>query len=388
MKPKNRTKFPAARIKKIMQSDEEVGKLAAAVPVLVSKALELFLQSLVEGVADKVRETVPVAATDQKDSTPGSPMTARARARSSFVCLPAHLKKCIETTERFDFLKDLVAEVSAELPAELNVGMSGGVKRTNGLRLLLSIASLATKRSRASTSSAGKRPNNSSTSSINSSVIIDDEGSGSPAKSSNKKQKLHDPSSEPTAHLNPLSISSLLSPSDTVVPSPASYATTAIPVPGVGAGTAVRPISPVQRFPSPRQARPSSPLKQDLTMTAPSPISSMTTAAPTSARPVSPLRTITLQPLASSTHSMDCAADRSTDYLRSLPAAAPPSPVRPLSPLRPLLAFKSDHPQQQQQHASTTAVTPLPVPEEPNSSAAGFPKAVANDEDEDDYDNL
>ncbi|KAB5565009.1 hypothetical protein DKX38_005063 [Salix brachista] len=35
-----------ARIKKIMQADEDVGKIAQAVPVLVSKALELFLQDL------------------------------------------------------------------------------------------------------------------------------------------------------------------------------------------------------------------------------------------------------------------------------------------------------------------------------------------------------
>ena len=31
-----------ARIKKIMQSDEDVGKVAAAVPVIISRALELF----------------------------------------------------------------------------------------------------------------------------------------------------------------------------------------------------------------------------------------------------------------------------------------------------------------------------------------------------------
>jgi histone H3/H4 len=46
MKKKLDTRFPAARIKKIMQADEEVGKIAMATPVLISKALELFLQSL------------------------------------------------------------------------------------------------------------------------------------------------------------------------------------------------------------------------------------------------------------------------------------------------------------------------------------------------------
>ncbi|KAL9451201.1 hypothetical protein AB3S75_012870 [Citrus x aurantiifolia] len=46
MRKKLDTRFPAARIKKIMQADEDVGKIALAVPVLVSKALELFLQDL------------------------------------------------------------------------------------------------------------------------------------------------------------------------------------------------------------------------------------------------------------------------------------------------------------------------------------------------------
>ena len=35
-----------ARIKKIMQSDEEVGKVAAPVPVIISRALELFTETL------------------------------------------------------------------------------------------------------------------------------------------------------------------------------------------------------------------------------------------------------------------------------------------------------------------------------------------------------
>ncbi|KAH9952406.1 histone-fold-containing protein, partial [Lactifluus volemus] len=42
------TKFPVARIKKIMQKDEEVGKVAQATPIVISKALELFLQLVVD----------------------------------------------------------------------------------------------------------------------------------------------------------------------------------------------------------------------------------------------------------------------------------------------------------------------------------------------------
>ena len=39
-----------ARIKKIMQSDEDVGKVAAAVPVIISKALEMFVETLLKRV--------------------------------------------------------------------------------------------------------------------------------------------------------------------------------------------------------------------------------------------------------------------------------------------------------------------------------------------------
>ncbi|XP_036182490.1 dr1-associated corepressor isoform X7 [Myotis myotis] len=47
-KKKYNARFPPARIKKIMQTDEEIGKVAAAVPVIISRALELFLESLLK----------------------------------------------------------------------------------------------------------------------------------------------------------------------------------------------------------------------------------------------------------------------------------------------------------------------------------------------------
>jgi histone H3/H4 len=37
-----------ARIKKIMQIDDDVGKVAAAVPVIISRALELFVETLLK----------------------------------------------------------------------------------------------------------------------------------------------------------------------------------------------------------------------------------------------------------------------------------------------------------------------------------------------------
>ncbi|KAH0455185.1 hypothetical protein IEQ34_015217 [Dendrobium chrysotoxum] len=87
MRKKLGTRFPASRIKKIMQADEDVGKIALPVPVLVSKALELFLQDL----CDRAYEV-----TIQKG----------AKTLNSL-----HLKQCVTTNSAFDFLTDVVNKV-------------------------------------------------------------------------------------------------------------------------------------------------------------------------------------------------------------------------------------------------------------------------------------
>ena len=87
MKKKLDTRFPAARIKKIMQTDEDIGKIAMAVPLLVSKALELFLQDLC-------------------DRTYAVTLKRGAKTVNAF-----HLKQCIQTFNVFDFLKDTVSKV-------------------------------------------------------------------------------------------------------------------------------------------------------------------------------------------------------------------------------------------------------------------------------------
>ncbi|KZV98932.1 histone-fold-containing protein [Exidia glandulosa HHB12029] len=98
MKNRNKqTKFPVARIKRIMQKDEEVGKVAQATPVVIcssaltqyaaAKALELFLERLVKE-AHKV--------------------TSERNARR---VEPYHLKHAIQRTELLDFLKEIVENV-------------------------------------------------------------------------------------------------------------------------------------------------------------------------------------------------------------------------------------------------------------------------------------
>ncbi|KAI9252836.1 histone-fold-containing protein [Phascolomyces articulosus] len=100
MKKKYKTKFPVARIKKIMQLDEDVGKVAQATPVLISKALELFMQSLIDQACQETRQ------------------------RNAKRLSAAHLKKTIETVEQFDFLKDVVANI----PDPIEPSGGGGVE--------------------------------------------------------------------------------------------------------------------------------------------------------------------------------------------------------------------------------------------------------------------
>lgn len=88
MKNKNKsTKFPVARIKKIMQKDEEVGKVAQATPIVISKALELFLGLIIDEASKVTIE------------------------RGSKKVEAYHLKHAVETTEMLDFLKELVEAV-------------------------------------------------------------------------------------------------------------------------------------------------------------------------------------------------------------------------------------------------------------------------------------
>ncbi|KAH9866583.1 hypothetical protein J1614_008274 [Plenodomus biglobosus] len=80
--------FPVARIKRIMQADDDVGKVAQVTPVVVSKALELFMISLVTRAA------------------------AEAKSRNSKRVGAVHLKQAIMKNEQFDFLNDIVSKVA------------------------------------------------------------------------------------------------------------------------------------------------------------------------------------------------------------------------------------------------------------------------------------
>lgn len=86
-KKKFPARFPPARIKQIMQSDDNVGKVAQVVPVLMSQALESFLYQLLD-LSSQVT-----------------------RSRNARTLTPQHLKECIYNEPQFAFLKQVVANV-------------------------------------------------------------------------------------------------------------------------------------------------------------------------------------------------------------------------------------------------------------------------------------
>ncbi|AOA62268.1 NC2 transcription regulator complex subunit [Komagataella phaffii CBS 7435] len=79
-----KTHFPSARIKKLMQSDDDIGKVAQATPVVVGRALELFLCSLVDKSLEVARES------------------------GSRRIQPAHLRKAVAENEQFDFCQSIL----------------------------------------------------------------------------------------------------------------------------------------------------------------------------------------------------------------------------------------------------------------------------------------
>lgn len=102
-----RTKFPTARIKRIMQADEEVGKVAQQTPIAVGKALELFMVQLVQKSAEVAKD------------------------RNSKRITAAMLKQAIDSTNEWDFLRDIVAKVVEEKEGAKSSGRSKGESDTD-----------------------------------------------------------------------------------------------------------------------------------------------------------------------------------------------------------------------------------------------------------------
>ncbi|AMD22241.1 HGL099Cp [Eremothecium sinecaudum] len=98
---KIKTHFPPAKIKKIMQTDEDIGKVSQATPVITGRSLEFFIAMLVEKSSQVAREQ-------------GS------KRISGDI-----MKKTIMADEKFDFLREIVCPDAVPSDAE-DAGAAGG----------------------------------------------------------------------------------------------------------------------------------------------------------------------------------------------------------------------------------------------------------------------
>ena len=89
-----KTHFPPAKVKKIMQTDEDIGKVSQATPVIAGRSLEFFIALLVK----KSGET--------------------ARGQGTKRITAEILKKTILNDEKFDFLREGLCAEEGQTQAE------------------------------------------------------------------------------------------------------------------------------------------------------------------------------------------------------------------------------------------------------------------------------
>ncbi|OAG33605.1 hypothetical protein NEIG_01478 [Nematocida sp. ERTm5] len=86
LKKKAKCRFPIARIKKIMQIDEEIGKVSTFAPIVISHAIELFLINLLKQMEEEAKQ----------------------KAVKKIVL--SHLEACIENDPKLEFMKALLTK--------------------------------------------------------------------------------------------------------------------------------------------------------------------------------------------------------------------------------------------------------------------------------------
>ncbi|EPR80095.1 Histone-like transcription factor [Spraguea lophii 42_110] len=82
---KKKCRFPAARLKRIMQGNDDIGKISVSAPVVIGKATELFIEEFTMEVVRKMDKKTKRITTED-------------------------IKKCVLETERFVFLKNALGE--------------------------------------------------------------------------------------------------------------------------------------------------------------------------------------------------------------------------------------------------------------------------------------
>ncbi|KAI7271366.1 hypothetical protein KC335_g4988 [Hortaea werneckii] len=112
-----KTSFPVARIKRIMQADEDVGKVAQVTPHVVSRALELFMIKLISASAvqarggNNINNNPPSIKSEGSNGAAGSAGAAGTGNKGPKRILAQHMKKAIQGDETLDFLADIAEKV-------------------------------------------------------------------------------------------------------------------------------------------------------------------------------------------------------------------------------------------------------------------------------------
>lgn len=104
-----KTKFPVARIKRIMQADEDVGKVAQVTPTAVCKFAQPLLQAPPRQTTDNHRVTAK--ALELFMISVVTKAANEARAKQSKRVTAAHLKQAVMKDDQLDFLEQIISKV-------------------------------------------------------------------------------------------------------------------------------------------------------------------------------------------------------------------------------------------------------------------------------------
>eukprot|EP00343_Euplotes_focardii_P000795 CAMPEP_0205804676 /NCGR_PEP_ID=MMETSP0205-20121125/7668_1 /ASSEMBLY_ACC=CAM_ASM_000278 /TAXON_ID=36767 /ORGANISM="Euplotes focardii, Strain TN1" /LENGTH=102 /DNA_ID=CAMNT_0053074669 /DNA_START=61 /DNA_END=369 /DNA_ORIENTATION=- len=78
----------------MMQANKEIGKIADKTPLAIAKALELFIQDVINLSSTKARET-----------------TEKSANTNCYKITPSHIKEIIEENDKFEFLNETVKPI-------------------------------------------------------------------------------------------------------------------------------------------------------------------------------------------------------------------------------------------------------------------------------------
>lgn len=131
-----KTKFPVARIKRIVQADEDVGKVAQVTPVVVCTLLShmsRFLREALAWVHVVLTHFYPAAkALELFMISLTLASAAQARAKSSKRITAQHLRAAVLASEQFDFLSEIVGRIPEAPSASGNGKVEEGKEGKEG----------------------------------------------------------------------------------------------------------------------------------------------------------------------------------------------------------------------------------------------------------------